>query len=390
LTEITPESNSAVNGDDRYRAMRRVTLVGALVNAVLAAGKILLGFVAQSQALIADGVHSLADLFSDAVVLVAAKHSSREADDEHPYGHGRIETVVSVALGLLLIGVAAAILIDAVSRILEPERLLAPSWIALAAAFISILANEWLYHYTRAVAQRLNSRLLLANAWHHRSDAISSVIALIGIGGSLAGFPMLDAVAAIGVSLMIAKVGWDIAWSSLQELVDRALDEKRVERIRDTIMAVDGVKEVHALRTRSMGGQALVDVHILIDNPRISVSEGHQISEAVQHSLLHKIDEVNDVVVHIDPEDDEQMAPNRYLPLRKKIMAQLNQAWGREFYAQSIQQVVLHYLNGKISVEVVLPLALVSQADLVRHSLQSIAKEQQHIKQIIASYRDAQ
>jgi cation diffusion facilitator family transporter len=395
-----PESadSTTLSGDQRYRAIRRVTLIGALVNLLLAIGKITLGFIGQSQALIADGVHSLADLFSDGVVLVAAKQGSREADDEHPYGHGRIETVVTVGLGAFLIAVAAGIMYDAVLRIMNPELLLSPTWYALVAAAVSIFANEGLYQYTAKVGKSINSRMLIANAWHHRTDAISSIIALVGIGGALAGLPLLDAVAAIGVSIMIAKVGWSISWGSLRELIDTALGEEQVARIRKTIESVDGVKEVHALRTRSMGGQALVDAHILqalvdahilVRDSFISVSEGHQISEAVQQALLKEIDEVTDVVVHIDPEDDEVTAPNRHLPVRGILVAELEQAWAGEIYADSVQHVLLHYLNGKISVEVVLPLELASVSESIQKSLQGIAEGNNNIKEIIACYRIA-
>ncbi len=349
------ESPQMVSADERYRLTRRVTVVAALVNTVLAIAKIILGFFGQSQALIADGVHSLADLFSDMVVLFAAKHGSREADEEHPYGHGRIETVVTVGLGIFLIVVAVGILLDAAGRLSEPERLLHPTWFALLAAFLSIVANEGLYHYTIAVARRLNSSMLQANAWHHRVDGFSSIIALVGIAGALAGFPMLDAIAAIGVSLMIAKVGWEIAWDSLKELIDTALDAERVEKIRTKILSVDGVRTLHSLRTRRMGGVALVDVHILVVDAKISVSEGHQISEAVRHALLRDIDEVTDVTVHIDAEDDEKGVTCGHLPLRHVVEQRLHQYWADIEEMKHLQRLTLHYLDGRLYVEALLP-----------------------------------
>ena len=357
------EQSQASSSDNRYQQIKKVTLVGAFVNAFLALGKILLGFFGQSQALIADGVHSLADLVSDIIVVYAAKHGSREADEEHPYGHGRIETVVEVLLGFMLVAVALGITIDAVSRIHNPEFLLSPTWYALLAAFLSIIANEGLFQYTLRVGRKIKSNLLIANAWHHRTDAISSIIALIGIAGALLGFPLLDAMAAIGVSLLISKVGWGISYRAFKELIDTALDTEKVKQIEELILSVDGVKAVHSLRTRRMGAYALVDVHILVVNSRISVSEGHQISEKVTYRLLNHVDEISDVVVHIDPEDDENSAPCSHLPLRKDFLIYLNSAFSNNRYYGEVKRSTLHYLGGKVTVELVLPLALLEEGN---------------------------
>ncbi|MDH5544513.1 MAG: cation diffusion facilitator family transporter [Gammaproteobacteria bacterium] len=346
----------------RHAVIKKVTVVGAIVNAALSVIKIFMGYIANSQALIADGMHSLADLISDGVVLWASKHSTREADSEHPYGHGRIETLVSVLLGAFLIFVAIGLMVDAAVSLTEEGILSQPELLALFAAMFSIFANEWLFHYTRSAAKRIHSNILHANAWHHRSDAISSIIALVGIGGTMLGFPYLDAIAAIGVSLLIAKVGWDIAWRSLQELIDTGLDKGKVDEIEKTILNVDGVKEVHMLRTRLHGGQAFVDVHIQIDNPRISVSEGHHISTVVQNKLLQEVSEVNDVVVHIDPENDETSAPSEGLPLRNKVQKKLQLYWKDLELGKKIKRITLHYLDGKIQVDVELPLDLISSA----------------------------
>jgi len=348
--------------EHRFQQIKKVTIVGAIVNVFLAIGKITLGYIGQSQALVADGVHSLADLLSDSIVLLAAKQGSRKADADHPYGHGRIETVVEVILGVFLIAVAAGIMLDAVIRIFASEIETIPTWFALLAAFVSIAANEGLYHYTIYVSKKVQSQLLKANAWHHRTDAISSLVALIGIGGAMAGFPILDSIAAIGVSLLIAKVGWDISWRSLRELIDTAIDPEKVEKIRRIILSVDGVKAVHELRTRSMGAYALVDVHILVSNAMISVSEGHQISERVMRRLLNEIDEVSDVTVHIDPEDDEINASCTQLPLRNELLQTLNGIFKDNVYYEKKKDITLHYLDGKITINIVLPLGLVTDA----------------------------
>ncbi|MCK5640330.1 MAG: cation transporter, partial [Gammaproteobacteria bacterium] len=344
-----------------YRATVKVTLIGAVLDLVLGVAKIVVGVISHSQALIADGVHSLSDLGTDIVVLYAAKHSHREADEDHPYGHGRIETVATVILGTALIAVAIGIGYDSVQRLFHPDELLQPGMLALIVAGVSVVSKEAIYHYTMRVAKRLRSNMLKANAWHSRSDAISSVVVMIGVGGTMAGLPYLDAIAAVLVSLMIIKIGWELAWHSVQELVDTGLDADRVEASREVIQTVDGVHELHMLRTRRMGADALVDVHIIVD-PKISVSEGHYISETVRSQLIKQVEEVQDVLVHIDPEDDEKMAPSMGLPSRSEIKAALEACWKELPEAEQIQRITLHYLDGKIWVEVVLPLAVVTDA----------------------------
>ncbi len=363
-TEAAAQAGGAVEfGErERARAAQRVTLVGAVVNLVLAVGKIVIGTLGQSQALVADGIHTLSDLVSDAVVLVATRHGSREPDPQHPYGHGRIETVATVAVGMLLFGVTAGIVYDAARRLTSPETLLHPGPLALVAALLSVLAKEALTRYTLRVARRIRSALLRANAWHHRSDAISSVVVIIGVAGSMAGLPYLDAVAAIFVALMIAKIAWDLSWGGIRELIDTGLDPEDVTRIRQVILSVHGVRAMHMLRSRRMGADALVDVHILVD-PRLSVSEGHQISETVRAKLVRELEDVTDVMVHIDPEDDEVQAPCAGLPLRDKLLEELHRRWEGLEAASRIRQVTLHYLDGKIEVDIRLPLGAAEGAD---------------------------
>lgn len=346
----------AVDEHARYREIRKVTLVGALCNVLLAAAKIGFGIIGQSQALIVDGVHSLSDLASDMLVVLAAKQGSQAADDEHPYGHARIETAFTVGLGILLIAVGAGILLDAVHHLFDPNLLLHPGWLALGVAMASVIVKEALYWYTLHVAKGVRSNLLHANAWHHRSDAISSIIVIVGIAGSMAGLHYLDTLAAAGVSLMITKIGWDLSWHSIKELVDTGLEVDRVEAIRRCILSVNGVRTLHLLRTRRMGQDALVDVHIMVP-PRVSVSEGHYISESVRSRVVREINEVTDVMVHIDPEDDEARPQGMMLPLRDELMRTLEQAWREIPAARQIERVTLHYLDGKIAVEVLMPLA---------------------------------
>lgn len=340
---------------ERYRATRNVTLVGSALDLTLGIAKIIVGTLAHSQALIADGIHSLSDLGTDFMVLYAARHAHRKPDREHPYGHGRIETAATVALGIALVAVAAGIAWDSLRRLFDPDLLLQPGPLALTVAIISVLSKEWIYHYTMRVARRLNSNMLKANAWHSRSDAISSIVVVIGIIGVMLGYPFLDAVAAVVVALLIAKIGWDLTWSSLRELIDTALDAEEVKRIRDSIMKVDGVRTLHMLRTRRSGGSAFVDVHILVD-PQVSVSEGHQIGERVRRTLLADSSDVSDVTVHIDPEDDERNSPCDHLPLREDLLAALGRAWEGMPMGARVRNVTLHYLNGEVHLDLTLPL----------------------------------
>nr|VFJ75476.1 MAG: cation diffusion facilitator family transporter [Candidatus Kentron sp. FW] len=355
----TPQQNSHYR-EQRHQAIRKVTHIGSVLDLGLAIAKMTVGWLAQSQALIADGVHSLSDLLTNFLVLFAAKEAHREADEQHPYGHERIEALATAGLGIVLVLVASGIGYDAIHRLFEPERLLQPGIWALVVAAISVLVKEGIYRYTMHIARRLQSNLLRANAWHSRSDAISSIVVIIGVGGTMAGLPYVDAIAAIIVAAMIAKIGIKLGWGSARELIDTGVEGRELEHIRDTILEVDGVKTLHMLRTRRMGSNVLVDVHITLSNPRISVSEGHQISEAVVERLINTLKEVTDVTVHIDPEDDELAPFNRNLPLRAEFIARLRQCWSSIDAANHIRQIDLHYLNGKIYVEIILPVAILA------------------------------
>ena len=348
---------ATAGNNERYREIRKVTLIGSAVDLALGVAKIFFGLVAHSQALVADGVHSLSDLATDLLVIFAAKHAHREADASHPYGHGRIETLMTVGLGASLIVVAGGIVWDAGRRLFNTEMLLQPGMAAMIVALLSVLSKEAIYRYTLRLARRLKSNMLRANAWHSRSDAISSIVVMIGVGGTMAGLPYLDAIAAVLVGLMVAKIGWALSWSSLRELIDTALEEDEVQQIRATIQEVSGVRELHMLRTRRSGSDALVDVHIQVD-PRLSVSEGHQIGERVRQTLLEDVDVVGDVTVHVDPEDDSQSSPCDHLPLRSELLGQLHRKWSGIPEMEQIQEVNLHYLNGEVHLDVVLPLEL--------------------------------
>ena len=367
--------------EERYKAIRHVTLVGSVVDFVLAVLKMAFGVIANSAALIADGVHSLSDLITDFMVLFAAKHGSREADAAHPYGHGRFETLATVLLGLSLIIVAIGIAWDSIGRLFRPEELLQPGIWALLVAALSVALKEWIYHYTMRVAKRLKSNMLKANAWHSRSDAISSIVVVIGVAGTMAGLEYLDAIAAVVVGAMVAKIGWDLVRQSVYELVDTGLDPERIQLIRHEILSVGGVRELHMLRTRRMGGNALVDVHVIVD-PTLSVSEGHYIGEKVRKRLIDEVEEVNDVMVHVDSEDDEKMRPSQNLPGRSWLRSQLEEVWEGMPLASHIERLTMHYLDGKLDLEICLPAAHWPQNEAEQQQLQALVDTAQALEMV--------
>lgn len=356
-----PVSGSPADGAHRYQAGRRVTLVAAGINLFLAVLKFVGGVFAHSQALIADAIDSTADLFSDMAVLYGARQGSRAPDTKHPYGHGRVETLVSVFLGAVLLATAAGISLSAAQRLLDPADIVPPGPAALAVAVTAIALKEWIYRYTLRVGRETRSRMLEANAWHQRTDSISSLVVLLGVGGSLLGMPYLDPVAAIGVSVLIARVGWGLLWQSVSELTDAALSRDRVAAIRQAIRGIEGVQDLHLLRTRRAGPDALVDVHVQV-NPLISVSEGHRIAEHIRERLIHDLDEVSDVLVHIDTEDDQNFERGRTLPLRADVEAQIRAALVGVAGAERLQRVLLHYDADRIGVELHLPLTVAPDA----------------------------
>lgn len=353
--EGPPPENASEKAKARYRDTFMVTVVGSFLDFGLAVAKIAAGLAAHSQALIADGVHSLSDLATDFIVIFAAKHAHEEADEEHPYGHGRIETAATVILGIALIAVGVGIGWDAATRLFNPDELLQPTMLAIWIAAISVVSKEAIYHYTMHYAKKHRSEMLRANAWHSRTDAISSIIVLVGVAGTMAGLAYLDAIAAIIVAGMVAKIGWGLGYQALQELIDTGLAPEMVEEIREKVLEVKEVQSLHMLRTRRMGGHALADVHIQV-NPRISVSEGHQIAETVRAVMIREFDELTDVMVHIDPEDDEEGPTTVHLPLRSRFHDELKQAWQGCSVADQIRKYNLHYLNGQIELEIFLPL----------------------------------
>jgi cation diffusion facilitator family transporter len=331
----------------RFAAARKSTWVSIFINLFLTALQMLAGFFGKSQSLMADGLHSFSDLVADILVLFANRHGNRHADANHPYGHARIETAASLILGFSLAAVGAALLISAGLRLQHPEQVQAVHPFTIWIALIALAAKEGMFRYMLAVAQRVRSQMLVANAWHARSDAASSLVVMIGIGGNLLGYTFLDLVAAAVVGGMIAHMGAKFALEALSELVDTGLDEEEVEAIRNTLLATPGVRSMHELRTRKMADNALVDAHIIVD-PKISVSEGHFIAESARLAVLRN-HHVLDVMVHIDPEDDALARPNAHLPSRELLLNHLTQKLGDAAFP--ITRSVLHYLDGKVDAE---------------------------------------
>ena len=283
----------------RIAAASRSTWVSVGVNLVLTISQIAVGIFAKSQGLIADGIHSLSDLVADFVVLFASHHSKKDADEDHPYGHQRFETAASLVLGTLLLAVGIGMLWSAARKLNAPETIQTVHMVALWVAGGALIAKELLFRYMLAVAKRVKSSMLVANAWHARSDAASSLVVGIGIMGNLAGYPILDPIAALIVGFMVTKMGWGFSWDALHDLMDRAVDEQEVRAIRQTLLETPGVSDVHDVRTRKMGDMIVVDAHIEVD-AAITVEAGHDIAVQARARVLQRHRVLN-LMTHVDP-----------------------------------------------------------------------------------------
>ena len=284
---------------ERSRAASRSTWVSVGVNLVLTTAQIVVGVLAKSQGLIADGIHSLSDLVADFVVLFANHHSQKDADQDHPYGHQRFETAASLVLGSLLLAVGIGMLWSAVSKLQNPESIATVHIVALWVAGAALTAKELLFRYMLAVAKRVKSSMLVANAWHARSDAASSLVVGVGIIGNLAGYPILDPIAAAIVGFMVTKMGWSFGWDAMHDLMDRAVDEAEVQAIRKTLLESPGVSGVHDVRTRKMGDMIVVDAHLEVI-ATLTVEQGHDIAVVARQRVMQHHRVIN-LMTHIDP-----------------------------------------------------------------------------------------
>lgn len=305
-----PESVTAEAGL-REKRVTRVTLWGSVVNLVLTVFKIFAGVLGHSAAMVADGVHSLSDLLSDIVVLVFIRISSKGRDREHEFGHGKFETLATVVVSLMLVVVAAKLISGGVSNIraaISGTLLPKPGWIALAAAVASVVAKEILYRVTVKVGREVDSPVTVANAWHHRSDAFSSIGSLLAIGGAIVlgrRWTVLDPIASCVIGVMIVVVAVKMAVPSLQELLDASLPEDMEKDIVSMIERVDGVRNAHGLKTRRNGTSVIIEAHIVVD-PDITVLQAHGISTAVERVLRAKFGPQTQISLHVEPSLDSE------------------------------------------------------------------------------------
>lgn len=343
-----PSPNHQDNLAAEKKAASRVTVIGMMLDAVLGIIKVIAGALFNSQALLVDGIHSFTDVASDLVVLAVVRIARKAPDQDHPYGHQRIETFGTLVLGSILIAVGAALAWENTLRLIEGKADIMPGWPVLLAAAVSVGAKEWIYRYTRRVGLAIRSDLILANAWHSRTDALSSVVVLVSTTGALAGMLWLDVLAAIIIAGIIVRIGWKFSWDSVKELVDTGLSPEDTETLKSIARQTDGVRNVHELRSRRMGHDILLDVHLVV-RPDISVSEGHQIGMRVVTGMRDALDNIRDINFHIDAENDEDLRPtSERLPHRDEIHRTLEQHVGE---LPSNTRLRLHYLKNKVHLE---------------------------------------
>lgn len=288
------------------RSGRSITLVGALVNVLLILLKFFAGIFGNSQALIADAVHSVSDLFTDAIVLLGLRVGRKAPDEEHPFGHGRIETLASAIVGVALIATALYLGVDAALNIYRHTEY-HPTNLALIGAGVSIALKEALYHYTVRIGRRIKSQLIIANAWHHRSDSLSSIAVFMGVAGARINpsWHILDSFAAVLVSFFIIRVGLEILRDCLREFTDTAPPPEILHKISDCTRSVEGVLDMHDLRVRTSGGMWQMETHIVV-NGQLTVFEGHRIAKAVESCLAEEIEDFDRIIVHVDPAIEEK------------------------------------------------------------------------------------
>ena len=351
-------------------------------NATLAVAQFVIGLFANAFSLVADAAHTLSDLVTDLLVLLAARHGADPADINHPYGHGRIETATTMVLGAVLAAVGVGFLWNSGLRLQNMNALPDLHPVALGVAVLTLIAKESLFRFTLAAAHRLKAPLLEANAWHARSDAASSLVVAVGIGGSLAGYPFLEPLAAAVVGFLILHMGLRLGWTAIRELIDTGVSEQELEHLRQTIEQTPGVIGLHEMRTRRMAGRVLCDAHVQVA-PRLTVSEGHRVSDSVYLRVRAAHPEVQDVLVHIDPEDDDslQAVPPGRLPERADVLATVATLLGPDVAVP--KRVQIHYLGGRVDVDVLLDTApAAADAQALRRRTQDWLAQQAHYRSI--------
>lgn len=291
-----------VTEDEFQRVANRVSFITIVENMLLSLMKLISGIVAHSGAMISDALHSASDVFSTIIVIIGIRLASKESDKEHPYGHERLECVAAIVLAMVLFMTGLGIGLDAFRNIVSGDygNLQVPGVLALVAAFISIVSKEGMYWYTRHYAKKIDSGALMADAWHHRSDAFSSIGALIGIAGARMGFPVMDSVASLVIFLFIVKAAYDIFKDAMDKMVDHSCDEETEKEIYDCVMTNEEVLGIDLLQTRIFGNKIYVDVEIAA-NPSCTLREAHSIAEAVHEKIEENFPKVKHIMVHVNP-----------------------------------------------------------------------------------------
>ncbi len=376
---------SVLTEHDRYQVAKRLTLMSVLLNCFLSVIKVSVGMIGRSPALIADGIHSLSDLLSDFLVLIAAHCGSRVADENHPYGHRRFETFGTLCIGLFLIAVGVAIGYDAIVRIMHHETLRPDIW-TLLVALLSIGLNECRHYYMKRAALNIQSDMLYANAEHSRGDSLASIVVAVGILGSMLGWTFLDASAAFIVGALIVRMGIKWFFKAGYELSDGGLSSQEAEKLVKIIEDVPQVLHLHHLRTRRMGGQIFLDVHIEVP-PKITVSEGHYIGHQVRVRLMQSDSAIQDVTVHVDVECHPEDRLRRPLRSRADLLKRYQSAWEQVVPQDQLLELRLHYLNEKIMLEWVIDLSWFNTQTLSLEALQqklwSALKQDEEIQSLV-------
>ena len=288
---------------DNNQIAMKVSAVSIAINLVLSVLKLIAGIIAHSGAMVSDAIHSASDVGSTLIVIVGVRLSGKQSDQEHPYGHERMECVSSIILSGLLLATGIGIGMNGIENIIKSTSgasIAIPGTLALIAAVVSIVVKEWMFWYTRGAAKKINSGALMADAWHHRSDAMSSVGAFVGIFGARMGYPILDPIASVVICLLIGKASIDIFRDAVDKMVDRSCDRQTEESIRRTVLSVEGVKRVDLLQTRLFGSKIYVDLEIAADGTQ-TLDEAHQIAEHVHHAIEHTFPDVKHCMVHVNP-----------------------------------------------------------------------------------------
>jgi cation diffusion facilitator family transporter len=339
VTDIRTETSDLQAGS-------KVVLVGAGINLLLSLIKGIVGFLTGSVALISDAGHSLGDLATDVIAWFSLRLSRQPRDADHPYGHGKFETMGTLSVALFLVATGVFLLSESIDAILHPTE--TGAW-ALVAAAASIGLNEWLYHYSMRVARRIRSGVLEANAWHHRTDSLTSVVAFAGIGLNLLGLPAWEGWMAALISCFVGWIGVRLGYQAVQDLLDRSVEPDLIGKLQQALEQIDGVVDCHELRARRMGGDVLVDLHVQVP-PDITVSHGHQIAEQVRSQLLAADPAVTEVLVHIDPEADDKYDTPQVQDVDDPENLVRTVATSVEG-VQSVSHVFCHFIHGCLEIQ---------------------------------------